>query len=459
MNLKRICAAALALCMAMLMGSCRRESDIFPEMNSAPENSGIAESGAETKGRSSSDGIKSLKVALPYSDETIRCLAAMFYSKNNGTWDTSVTGSDVDIKMLFSASTNYVIQNIGVTGDGASLENLNGWKESGEEPDLFLASDVQSASESGLTADISVFASRNQYIDGSKIYAASISSQLVEGKLYGLPHYCAATVIFGNRDYIPKDGHLQAKYTTEDLTGYLEKTNSSYKCVPLASGYELMPYLGSCFSGDRSVSYMMFDEYKADKESAETLINSAAGYVKKLYDAKLTVNTDKDGADPVFSRNAALWIGSSVSCKTWEEYYPGKLFFLHLPCSSTSNHGVPYLRSYSLCVSRKCTDVQFAADFAAFISYDEDAQLLIYRLENMEGLMPLVRSGKVWNMAGNEGVFGAMVSDFRQTMDYAVYCPGSFDNRIYRKTNEYSVAFFGSGNDRFNAEACYGVYD
>ena len=103
--------------------------------------------------------------------------------------------------------------------------------------------------------------------------------------------------------------------------------------------------------------------------------------------------------------------------------------------------------------------MQFAADFAAFISYDEDAQLLIYRLENMEGLMPLVRSGKVWNMAGNEGVFGAMVSDFRQTMDYAVYCPGSFDNRIYRKTNEYSVAFFGSGNDRFNAEACYGVYD
>ena len=118
---------------------------------------------------------------------------------------------------------------------------------------------------------------------------------------------------------------------------------------------------------------------------------------------------------------------------------------------------MPYLRPYSLCVSEKCEDKQFAVDFAAFISYDEDAQMLIYRLENMMGLMPLVRSGKVWNMAGNEGGFGTMASDFRQTMDNAVYCPGSFDNALYRKTNEYAAAFFGSGNDRFNAEACYGL--
>ncbi len=73
--------------------------------------------------------------------------------------------------------------------------------------------------------------------------------------------------------------------------------------------------------------------------------------------------------------------------------------------------------------------------------------------------MPLVRSGKVWTMAANEGVFGTMVNELRQTMDNAVYCPGSYDNRIYRKTNEYTILYFGVSNDRFNPEACYGVYD
>ena len=459
MNLKKICATTLALCMTMLLGACRRESETFPTLNEEPSATKQTVTETSDDNRSSSDGIKSLKVALPYSDETIRCLAAMFYSKNNGTWDSSVSGLDVNIEALSATATNYVIRNTGVTNDGASLENLNGWREAGKEPDLYLASDAGSASDAGLAADISINASRSRYIDGSRIYAGSMSSQLKDGKLYGLPHYCSATVVFGNKDLVPKSGRLQAKYTSEELTKYLDEIHGTIKCIPLASGYELMPYLGSCFSGDRSVSYMMQNEYKTDKDAAEIIINSASGYIRKLYDSKLSANAGKDGADPVFSRNAALWIGSSSSCRTWEDYYPEKLYFLHLPCSSTSNPGVPYVRPYSLCVSPKCEDMQFAVDFASFISYDEDAQLLLYRLENLEGFMPLVRSGKVWNMAGNEGGFGVMVTDFRQMMDNAVYCPGSFDNRIYRKTNEYTILYFGVSNEKFNAEACYGVYD
>ena len=447
----------MALCMSLSLGACRNEADTFPSMKEAE--SSVSQSGSETSAgaKTGNDGIKTLKVALPYSEETVKCLSAMFYAKNNGTWDSSVTGGDVDIRSLATAATNYVIQNVGVTNDGASLENLNGWKNSGGLPDLYLAADPQSAAGAGMAADLSLFASGNQYIDGSKIYAASMSAQLEEGRLYGIPHYCTATVIFGNRDYIPKNGRLQAKYTTEDFTRYLEKTNTAYKCVPIASAYELMPYLGSCFSGDKSVSFMMFDEYRADKESAENVIAAASGFIKKLYESKLAANTDKEGADPVFSRNAALWVGSSVNCRKWGEYYPEKLYYLHLPCNSTSNPGIPYLRSYSLCVSKDCANKQFAAEFATFISYDEDAQMLIYRMENMEGLMPLVRSSKVWNMAANEGAFGNMVTDFRQTMDNAVYCPGSFDNQLYRKTSEYTASFFAGNSDKFNAEACYGI--
>lgn len=459
MRLKKNCAVALALCLSLLFGACRRESDDFPSLKDGP--AGIKQTETETisKDKTGTDGIRSLKVALPYSDMTIRCLSAMFYSKNNGTWDSSFTGADVNIETLAQTATNYVIRNTGVNNEGASLENLKGWREADGEPDLFLAADSKSASDEGLAADIAVYASRTQYIDGSKIYAGSMSSQIEDGKLFGLPHYCAATILFGNRDYVPKSGRLQAKFTAEEFTKYLEETNSAFKCVPMAAAYELMPYLGSCFSGDKTVSYMMRDEYRTDKDSAETVISTAAGYIRKLYDAKLTANADNGGADPVFSRNAALWIDSSATCRTWEEYYPDKLYFLHLPCSNTSNSGVPYLRAYSLCVSPKCADMQFAVDFASFISYDEDAQLLLYRLENMEGLMPLVRSSRVWNMAANEGAFGTMTEDFRQTMDNAVYCPGSFDNKIYRKTNEYIAQFFSGNSDRFRAEACYGVYD
>lgn len=445
--------------MTLLLGACRRESDVFPSLNEVTSSTKQVETEPSSKEKNTTDGIRSLKVALPYSDETIRCLSAMFYSKNNGTWDNTVSGADVNIEALSATATNYVIKNTGVSNDGASLDNLKGMRESGTEPDLFLAADYQSAADAGLATDISLYASRTQYIDGAKIYAASMSSQLEDGKLFGLPHYCAATVVFGNRDYVPKDGRIQAKYTTEDLSKYLEQIYKTYKCIPLASGYELMPYLGSCFSNDRAVSYMMRKEYMTNKESAETIINAASGYLRKLYESKMSANADKDGADPVYSRTAALWVDSSASCRTWEEYYPDKLYFLQLPCSNTSNAGVSYLRAYSLCVSQKCEDMQFAVDFASFISYDEDAQLLIYRMENMEGLMPLVRSGKVWNMAANEGVFGTMVNDIRLSMDNAVFCPGSFDNRIYRKTNEYTILYFGVSNDKFNAEACYGVYD
>ena len=127
MNLKKICATSLALCMTLLLGACRRESETFPSLKEEPSatKQTVTETSDETK--SNTEGIKSLKVALPYSDETIRCLAAMFYSKNNGTWDSSVSGLDVNIEALSATATNYVIRNTGVTNDGASLERMEGF--------------------------------------------------------------------------------------------------------------------------------------------------------------------------------------------------------------------------------------------------------------------------------------------------------------------------------------------
>ena len=147
--------------------------------------------------------------------------------------------------------------------------------------------------------------------------------------------------------------------------------------------------------------------------------------------------------------------GVSANIRAWADYYPGSLYLLHLPCNDATNVGVPYISTYSLCVAKGSSNSKFAADFATFISFDPDAQLLIYRLENMTGLMPLTRNEAVWDLISEDELFGHMASDFRQTMDNAVYCPASNDNAVYMNTNEY-LAEFVKGNDEFDPEKCYG---
>ena len=146
---------------------------------------------------------------------------------------------------------------------------------------------------------------------------------------------------------------------------------------------------------------------------------------------------------------------SSANINAWAEYYPDSLYFLHLPCNDASNTGVPYISTYSLCVAKGSVHSGFAAEFAAFISFDPDAQLLIYRLENMTGLMPLTRNDAVWNLISDDPLFGHMASDFRQTMDNAVYCPASYDSTVFSNTKVYTAEFV-KGTDDFDPEKCYG---
>ena len=259
----------------------------------------------------------------------------------------------------------------------------------------------------------------------------------------------------GNSEYIPSEsGKLQIKNTTEDFREYLEEIDDEYSCAAFASAYELIPYLGSAFNNDNPTSYMVYDEYVKDHDSATQIVYDASSYVKDFYSSELAFD-QMDGADPVYSRKAALWVDSSANIRAWSEYYPGSLYLLHLPCNDATNVGVPYVTTYSLCVSKDSENSDFASEFAAFISYDPDAQLLIYRLEDMTGLMPLTRNDAIWNMISEDEIFGHMASDFRQTMDNAVYCPDSYDSKLFTKTNEYTAVFVEQDDD-FDPEKCYG---
>ena len=452
-------ALSLILCTSLagaLFTGCKNGDDLFP---SIPPENGETESTEPSESSSdpvTNEEIRQLHVALPYSDQTIQCLAAMLYCKNNGIWDSSETGLTVDTGYLTSVASNYVVTNYGCGITGVNLELLKSWEADNSMPDLFLAQDSSSVYKAGYSEALNDYLSDSKYLNVQSIYSGALTADSSEGVFYSVPHFCSAKIVMGNTEYIPSGtGKLQTKNTTDNLKDYLSAIRKEHRSiVPFASAYELIPYLGSAFNGDNRTSYMLFDEYLKDKDSATTISNKAASYVKSLYSSSLASDF-AGGADPVYSRKAALWVDSSADIRVWADYYPGSLYLLHLPCADATNVGIPYLSTYSLCVSKGSSNGDFASEFAAFISFDPDAQLLIYRLEDMTGFMPLTRNDAVWDLVSGDKLFGHMAADFRQTMDNAVYCPDSFDSRLFTKTNEYTAEYVRQ-NEEFAPEKCYG---
>jgi len=452
-------AFSLILCTSLtgaLFTGCKKGDDLFPSIPSETEATEVTEPTESSSDPSLVDDIIQLKVALPYSDQTVQCLAAMFYCKNNGVWDSSETGLTVDTNYLTSVASNYVVTNIGCGSTGVNLEMVKSWNADNSMPDLFLALDSNAVYKAGYSEAVNDYLSDSKYLNVQSVFSGALTADSTGGVYYSVPHFCSAKVVMGNTEYIPSDiGKLQTKNTTDGLKDYLSAIKKEHRSiVPFASAYELIPYLGSAFNGDSRTSYMLYDEYLKDKDSAKTISNKAASYVKSLYSASLASDLT-GGADPIYSRKAALWVDSSANVRAWEEYYPGSLYLLHLPCSDATNVGIPYLSTYSLCVARGSSNSEFAAEFAAFISFDPDAQLLIYRLEDMTGLMPLTRNEAVWDLISGDELFGHMAADFRQTMDNAVYCPDSFDSKLFTKTNEYTAEYVRQ-NEEFDPEKCYG---
>lgn len=450
---------SLLLCASLagaLFTGCKKGDDMFPSIDPYREELEATEETGEITETSVVNDIEQLTVALPYSDLTIQCLSAMFYCKNNGLWESSESGLTVDPDYLTSLATNYAVTNIGCGSTGASIDNVSSWYEDGNVPDLFLAQDSRAVWDSGYCAELNSFLSDDTYLSSLQIYSGALTADSANGVFYAVPHFCSAEIVMGSKEFIPSDsGKLQTKNTTEDLREYLYEIKDEYpECAGFASAYNLIPYLGSAFNSDNPTSFMVYEEYLKDPDYAKEIVEDAASYVRGLYSESLA-NDLNAGADPVYSRTAALWVDSSANIKAWNEYYPDSLYLLHIPCDDASNTGVPYISTYSLCVAKGSSNSKFAADFATFISFDPDAQLLIYRMENMTGLMPLTRNDVVWNLVSDDPLFGHMASDFRQTMDNAVYCPSSYDSKVYTNTKVYTAEFV-KGTDDFNPEKCYG---
>ena len=447
-----VCSIAIS----MLTCGCSHQSNSFPEL---PEETQVMEtSETSLEEETVNTGLRSITAALPYSSDTIDLLAKLYYAKETGIWDETESGDTVSLDYLDSISTNIVINSLGTPYEGADISWLKAQEDDDTMPDIFLSSDPAAAFDAGLTISLNEYVYDSPYLDPAGVYSDALSYCSEGGMLYGLPHYASCMILFGNTDLMPESGRLPAKMTVEELEEYLRLIDEEHEgIVPFASAYQMTPYLGSCFAEDSMVSYMCREEFRADPSISRELILDIVSFVVSLYEADLSSDTDSEGADPVYSRSAAMWIGSSSQIRTWAEYYPDKLYLAKLPSSDVSNTGALYLNCYPICVTKSCSDPDFAASFASFISYDEDAVKLIFRLENMTGFLPLTRNAGIWDYAtSGEGIWNVTAQTLKQIMDNAVYCPSSYDSKLYSNVMDYLSAYYYKDED-FSPEACYGT--
>ena len=82
-----ICVALGAALAGSVVTGCKKGDDMFPSIVTESSESSASEVTDETGSTVSDSDIQHIRVALPYSDQTIQYLASMLYCKNNGITD------------------------------------------------------------------------------------------------------------------------------------------------------------------------------------------------------------------------------------------------------------------------------------------------------------------------------------------------------------------------------------
>lgn len=444
-------AAVMVFC--CLASSCKKGDDEFPDIvypddTTESEISGTVETVDET------DTIPEITVASPYSQETISLLSKLYYCKTHDIMGEN-TGDTISLDYLASIDPDYIINCVVTSGEGASADNIEQWSNSGADvPDIFLTCEFSQLKNDGLLAPLNSYTAGNDMMSPGRIFLNSLGEMNYGGTLYGVPFYSSVILLAGNPAYIPSSGKLAFKNDVAHFDEYLSNINAEYDCIPLASGYDLVPYMNSAFAGDRSCSFMMRSEYIRDSVATHQIITDNINHMTELYNERLTSNLTYEGTNPIFVRKAGLWLISSSDIDYFNQYYPSGMYFVALPCSSEQGQMSPMTRLYSLCVSNMSDNKDFAAEFAAFMALDTDARLLLETLEPHTGFLPCVKSQDVWNIVTSEPQFGQTASFFYQALDRAVYYPSSTDP-LYVSVTEYFANYGGNG---FDAGACYGQH-
>lgn len=439
----------------MLFAACRPDKSSIPDIP-APDDSDIEETSASTSGSSAYEPeLMTLNVALPYQESTVRYLASMYYAKKNKLWDSSYNGMNFDLESLSSVNPDFIINTTLTSDEGMTSSALKSMEESGIKPDLFLAADINDAVRSGLVMPVNEFTGSDNSYDNDRIYSNCAMQCIKDGVSYGIPHTMSAEIIVGNSDYIPASGRPPVVYSCTDLEEYLTAIKTEYPgVIPLMSASDLFPYIGSTFNHGMRTSYMLNEEYKSTPASAKYIFNDEMEFIGSLYENGFSADRDQNGASPVYSRQCALWVSSSASLKTWEAYYPSKIYTIFLPSYDADNQSPANVHVYPLCVRTGSENGKLACDFASFISFDPDAQMLIQRLELRSGFFPVTRNSALWDSIDDDPSFGQTAYILRQILDNAEFVPADDCDPVFSATKNYFKDF--GAKDDYSLEELYG---
>lgn len=366
---------------------CNVEEDGFPTL-SFPEDASETHVTSDSVTDQSSADLQELTVALPLSDQTVSLLMKLYYAKNNDLFPAEMTGADISLEYLDAINTPWVIHTVTATSTGETSDNLTVLGYEGIEPDIILAGDINDLIDQGSVIPLDSYLFNDSSLSSYSIYLDSLEALRNGEYHYGLPFYSSVYMIAGSLEFIPDSGVPPFSMESEELLDYIRSIpsyNSEGTYITRVYDSELL----SEFLGD---------------DFADTL----------EYDG-LTSSTDSFGADPRVSRTCGIWIMNSGEFDTWNTYYQDGLYFTMLPTSNVN------AVVYPICVSSSCDNPEFAADFASFICFDKDAQMLMRRLESLRGFFPPISTRGVWDEMSTDASFGAQSMLYEQYMSSAVY--------------------------------------
>jgi len=445
-----ILAVAIALCSAL--SGCKKGGDEFPSVAFPEDTSASNSSSVATTTSVPEADIYTITVASPYSDTTVRYLAKLYYCKTHDMMGEN-TGNTISLDYLDGIDPDFIVHSVLTPVEGASVDTVIQWNNDNNAPDVFLTSQVTEMKNNDLIIPINDYLADNPLLSSGNVFFSTVEQDIYDGLMYAVPYYSSVVLLVGNTEYIPSSGKLPYRPDILQLRTYLEEIAREYDCIPLSSGRDLIPYINSAFNDDRSSSFMLYDEYRINKENALAVIGKTLDYINGLYDKELTADYTAEGSNPVFSRSAGIWAASSSEITDWDRYYPAGIYLASLPSASDSGNVFPMTTLYSFCVNKNTANKDFAADFAAFIALDSDARMLTDRLEYLNGFLPSINSSEVWDTITNDPVFGQVAGFYYRHLDKAVFCPWVND-KLFISVSDYLASYKGGA---FDPEACYGT--
>ncbi|MBO4649792.1 MAG: extracellular solute-binding protein [Clostridiales bacterium] len=431
----------LSILLSLSLSACKKTSNKFPTIPTSETSETFESETSETSAQPSS---LELTIASPLSYETCQYLARLYYAKSNGLLGDGVTGATVDLDYLSSIDLPFVLDVYTTSENGCNISTLSQWKGS-DMPDIFLTDSFDQAVSKGYALPINEYLAEIPLFSSDRIYPELISEFHVENSQYGIPYQMSAAVLFCDMEVlrqanIPSVSFRQSKSSLLELISEIAKLNEEEKTVlPFYLAANMVPYLPSSIYSREYLSASNGEEridpnFRDSVAYVESIINSGYSY-ESLKEGESEALFE--GISPMLSRKVGIWVGTTDEIPVYDNYMPNTLNMMQLPGIKDDEYSAPLIIAYPFCVSSTCKNPKEACELASFIALDEDALLLISRLSERTGYLPVVKTPSVWQSTVKNQKYGNYLMQYQELMDQAILIPEVSESETFINDVDY----------------------